>query len=241
MTEQLIVYEDQDIIVIHKPAGLATQTARLGERDVVSELKNYLARSGKITARNKPDRGEPYVGMVHRLDQPVEGLLVFAKSREAAAELSKQMTDRTMSKDYYALVLGKPEKTEGELKNFLRHDARNNRTYVAALGESPENSKMACLQYAVRSYQDKVTLLDIRLETGRHHQIRVQLSHAGMPLLGDERYGSAESQEISRRMNCHKMALCAYRLKLVHPRTGAKKIYETEPVNQVFSSFFTNF
>ncbi len=240
MTELLIVDEDNDIIVVHKPAGLATQTARLGEKDVVSELKNHLACQEDKKMRNMSDSADPYVGIVHRLDQPVEGLLVFAKNREAAAKLSSQTAERIMGKSYYALVIGKPENDKGELKDYLRHDKQSNRVYIAPAGGLLGSSKAACLQYTVLDYQENVTFLDIRLITGRHHQIRVQLSNAGLPLLGDQRYGSTESQEISRRMNCWKIALCAYRLELLHPRTGKWKNYEIKPDNQVFSSFFTS-
>lgn len=233
MMELTILYEDSDIIVVYKPADLATQTARLGQKDMVSALKNYLSRTS-------PHKNEPYVGVVHRLDQPVEGLLVFARNRKAAAGLSKQTAEHTMRKYYYALVLGSPEQDDGELEDDLRHDALSNCSYVVKPGDLQEDSKTARLSYKVRGRRGNLTLLEVRLETGRHHQVRVQLSHAGMPLLGDDRYGSADSRETSRRLDCRKIALCAYKLEFIHPRTENEKSFSIKPMNQVFSSFFSN-
>ena len=226
-----IIYEDDDLIVVHKPADMATQTMRLGQKDLVSELKNYLA--GKVAGK-----GEPYLGVIHRLDQPVEGLLIFAKNKEAAENLSKQITGQVMQKYYYALILGKPDGKQGELRDYLLQEARGNQSKVVKAGT--ENAKEACLQYTVLEEQEGISLLQVKLETGRHHQIRVQMSHAGMPLIGDTKYGSDRSKEKSCQINCRQIALCAYRLEFIHPGTKEKKIFETKPSNQVFSSFFSN-
>ena len=116
-----ILYEDNSILVIRKPAGLAVQSAGIGQPDVVSELKSHLAKLPD-TGRLGPGKGEPYLGIVHRLDQPVEGVLVFAKEKKAAAALTKQLSDGTLNKHYYAVLCGYPAVAEGELVDYLRKE-----------------------------------------------------------------------------------------------------------------------
>lgn len=204
-----IVYEDQDILVCHKPAGLATQSAGVTQPDVVSELRSYLKGA--------------YVGVIHRLDQPVEGLLVFARNKRAAAALSRQLEDGTLCKQYCALVYGRPLQDKGELVDYLRKEGSLARVVCKDLSEA----KKAVLQYQVRQSafgeDDRIpecTCLDIRIGTGRFHQIRCQLSHAGMPILGDQKYGTAESLEAGRGMGIRYTALCAYKIQLKHPVSG---------------------
>lgn len=217
-----IMHEDEDILIIHKPSGIATQTDRMGQADVVSELKNYLAKNGKDT----------YIGVIHRLDQPVEGLLVFAKNKKAAAQLSKQITDGTLKKYYFALVYGLPCQEDGEFVDELVKCPGN----VSAVKETIQDTKLreqakkARLQYHccyTKDYQDKkYSLVEIELFTGRHHQIRVQMSYHQLPLLGDNKYGSIESQTLSQEFGIAKTALLAYRLVLKHPRTGKMVEFE---------------
>lgn len=218
-----IIFEDEDILIVHKPSGIATQTDRMGQIDVVSELKNYLARKGKNT----------YIGVIHRLDQPVEGLLVFAKNKKAAANLSKQLTDGVLKKYYFALVYGSPESQEGEFVDELVKCPGN----ISAVKENVEDLKLfgqakwARLQYHncyTKRFLDEYSysLVEIELFTGRHHQIRVQMSHHGMPLLGDMKYGTEASLELSQKMELHKTALLAYRLVLKHPKTGKMVEFE---------------
>lgn len=208
-----IIFEDNHVLVCYKPAGLATQSGRVGQADVVSELKNYLATL--------------YLGVVHRLDQPVEGLLVFAKNPKAAAHLTKQLSAGSLNKQYYARVCGKVEPKEGELVDYLIKDG--NLAKVVDAGAS--GAKKAVLQYKVVSEEQvadgrRVTLLDIHIDTGRFHQIRVQMSHAGWPLLGDSKYGTEESLALSRERKVRNVALCAYRVEFIHPVTGKHHQYE---------------
>ena len=144
MDKQRIIYEDKDIIVCHKPAGIATQTARVGQRDMVSEVSNYLAGCQNQT--------KPYVGLVHRLDQPVEGILVFARNSKAAGELSRQMTANKMKKQYYAVIAAediKPEDAaagvERTLVDYLYKDGRTNTSSVVA--KEHQDAKRAELSY----------------------------------------------------------------------------------------------
>lgn len=230
-----ILFEDEHVIVCRKPAGLAVQTARVGQQDMVSELKNYLARqSGAGTQKGK---AVPYLGVVHRLDQPVEGLLVFAKDGRSAAGLTKQLADGTLNKQYYAVICGQPDENGGELVDYLSKDPA---TGSAVAADSPKAGKKAVLQYRVIgriSTPELLAMADIHIDTGRFHQIRVQFSHAGMPLAGDSRYGNEFSKSLSMRLGVRSVALCAYKIAFIHPVTGEKMEFQTEPEGKIFSLF----
>lgn len=218
--ETEIIYEDRMLIVCRKAAGVPTQTPKTGVKDMVSILKGYRSQKGE----------PPYIGVIHRLDQPVEGVMVFAKTREAAACLSRQVTQRGMDKEYLAVVRGCFAEQEGEMSDYLVRDGKNNVSYVADASEP--KAKKAVLSYQVLA-EDKngaYTLLKIHLQTGRHHQIRVQLSHRGHPLLGDRKY----DPECSGGENT---ALCSYRIGFVHPGTGKKEVFSIRPENRYFEEF----
>ena len=300
-----IIYEDANILVCYKPAGLPVQTAKVGQMDMVSELKNYLHSA--------------YLGIIHRLDQPVEGLLVFAKDTKSAAKLSACLQKGTLNKQYYGVISGKPSAPGGELVDYLKKekdravvvteayqeaksgntDRRNpdgtkNKTNAAFKTVSRRNDQatiensvqQAVLQYQVmknRDFQEEqyqapfnivstagaikdhngteaqkqeqealpvgrtekvenpedkgaaLSLLDIHIDTGRFHQIRAQLSHAGMPLLGDSKYGNEESLLVSRQLAVRNVALCAYKIEFLHPVTGERKVFEIAPKGKIFS------
>ena len=246
-----ILYEDNDIIVCCKPAGIATQTARVGQADMVSEITNYLAMSMKGNAASHGRRNKaghitgsgPYVGVVHRLDQPVEGILVFARNRYAAADLSRQIKENHMEKYYYAVVCGQEFEPGGVLTDYLLKDSKANTSRIV----SPEvkDAKKAVLDYRVvtrTAYMEEtgvessrsIALVEIQLHTGRHHQIRIQMSHAGMSLLGDYKYADAETIAISEQMHIKEIALCAYRLSFLHPGTGKRIQFQIEPEGRSF-------
>lgn len=181
-----ILYEDKEIVVCRKRAGIAVQTARLGEPDMETELKKYFRA--------------PYMTAVHRLDQPVEGVLVFARTKKAAADLNRQSREQAMNKQYYAVVLlDGAEAPEGKntLADYLERDGKTNISKVTGEG----NGKYAELSYEIlkkrkaEEGEPETALVRIWLKTGRHHQIRVQMANAGMPLLGDVKYGSERSKE----------------------------------------------
>lgn len=229
-----IVYEDRQVLVIYKPAGLATQTAQAGRPDVVSECKNYLKGA--------------YVGVVHRLDQPVEGLLVFAKTRQAAAKLSDQLKSGTLNKQYQAVVCGQPLDKEGTLVDYLYKTADNRAAIAKPRTAAWETARKAVLHYVIRKDHNdsgvpgsvepqKICLVDITIETGRFHQIRCQMAHAGMPLLGDQKYQTSESAKISNLLQVRNVALCAVSLEFVHPDTGRLMHFTAEPEAQIFDSF----
>ena len=228
-----ILYEDTDILVVHKPAGLAVQTAHIGQQDVESELKNYLAGQGPA----------PYLGMIHRLDQPVEGLLVFAKNGKSAAALSKQLQSRNFCKEYLAAVCGSPKPAESELTDYLLKE--KGRALVSDAGQSiPKEAKRAVLRYRVEERSvtaaGEISLLRVWLETGRFHQIRAQLSHAGFPILGDNKYGNEASGQVSGALGIRHTALCACRLTFSHPVSGQELEYTVNPENIAFSFFHTD-
>ena len=176
-----ILFEDEQIIVCEKPAGVAVQTKRLGQADMESLLKNRRAGKGE----------PPYIGVVHRLDQPVCGVMVFAKTKESAAALGRQIASGKADKFYYAVTDGVPEAGKGQLTDYLLRDGRTNTS--AVVESSTPGAKRAELSYEILEQKNGRAVLRIHLGTGRHHQIRAQLAHAGMPIVGDRKYNFNEA------------------------------------------------
>ncbi len=219
-----IVYEDQDMVVCYKPSGTPTQTAKVGAIDMVSLLKNYLYKTQK-------ERKEPYVAVIHRLDQPVEGLLVFAKNPAAAKKLNKGLTESGFGK-YYRAVLSKiPEYETGMLTDYLVKDGKTNTSRVCKPEE--KDAKKAVLFYEMLAAEDGKCLVDIRLDTGRHHQIRVQMANMGCPICGDTKYNPEEKGQTGWKQ----IALCAYKLSVIHPKTNRKMTFEIAPKGEAFQRF----
>lgn len=227
-----ILYEDNSILVIRKPAGLAVQSARIGQPDVVSELKSYLAKQAGGR------RGEPYLAVIHRLDQPVEGVLVFAREKKAAATLTKQLSEGSLNKQYYAVLCGYPDCQEGDLVDYLRKEG-NMATAVTGREREFPDAKSARLHYRILEKIDQpasLALADVCIETGRFHQIRVQFAHAGWPLLGDTKYGSSSGTQAAGAAY-RGVALCAYFLEFTHPGTRKKMTFRVRPQNPAFEKF----
>ena len=220
--EDMIIFEDKDILVCHKAAGIAVQNARIGAADMESFLKNYLALKNTETV--------PYLGVVHRLDQPVEGVLVFAKNKKAAAGLTRQITTGNIVKEYLAVTEGIPQPSEGELCDWLLRNGRTNTSQVVEPG-TPQ-AKDAKLRYQVEQTDEEQqkALVHIWLHTGRHHQIRVQFAHAGYPLMGDTKYG----REAVAGRYCP-VALCSCRIAFIHPVTGKEMEFTIRPKGNVFT------
>lgn len=196
-----IVEENDNYIVIHKPAGVPTQTSQPGQKDLVSEVNNYLFSKG-----NKC----PRISVINRLDQPVEGLVLFAKNSKAAAVLTGCLNDNGIEKYYEAVVFGHLSEKSGRLENMLVKDSKTNTSRIAEPGE--KQAKRAILEYEVIESDDLTDKVRIHLLTGRHHQIRVQFSHIGHPLLGDLKYGNDESIGLSKERNVKNVSLLAYKL-----------------------------
>jgi 23S rRNA pseudouridine1911/1915/1917 synthase len=217
---EYIIYEDKEILVCKKPAGLPVQSARIGTRDMVNILKNYRKEKEDAT----------YIGLVHRLDQPVEGVMVFAKTKDAAAKLSRQVTDGRMKKQYLAVVCGKPKLRADRLVDYLLKDGRTNTSRIVK--EGTKEAKRAELSYEILEEKDDYALAEISLFTGRHHQIRVQMAGAGMPLAGDRKYNRGEGAQAAATV-----ALAAYRLTFLHPKTGKEMTFQVKPEGALFSVF----
>ena len=205
-----IIYEDESLIVCEKPAGVATQTKRLGQADMESILKNYRAGKGEV----------PYIGVIHRLDQSVAGVMVFAKTKEAAASLSRQVQSKAADKFYYAMTDGIPEIKSETLEDYLLHDGKTNTTRVVCA--ETKGAKQARLSYEVIESNDYRAVLRVQLDTGRPHQIRVQLSHAGWPIVGDKKYNQKESAKEAG------LKLCSYKIGFTHPATKKRMEFEIE-------------
>jgi len=205
-----ILYEDDAIIVCVKPAGVATQTKRIGEKDMESMLRTYRMQKGENS----------YIGVVHRLDQPVSGVMVFAKTKEGAADLSKQVATKMADKYYYAVTDGVPEKAKGTLEDYLLRDGKTNLSKVVTNKEN--GAKRAELSYEVLAKTDVKALLNIKLATGRHHQIRVQMANAGWPLVGDRKYNFKANMKVGNEP----MGLCSYKLGFIHPMMKKKMEFE---------------
>lgn len=219
--QDTIIYEDPHIILCHKPAGLPVQSARIGVMDMESALKNYLAveASGKI----------PYLGVVHRLDQPVEGVIVFAKTSKAAANLTRQITQGTVEKHYLAITQGVPQVKKDRLTHYLKKESRQNISQVVKA--ATVGSKKAELEYSVLEIREDNALLEIVLHTGRHHQIRVQMAAIDCPLKGDRKYGAKEYTD------SESLSLCASFLAFLHPKTGERMEFKVTPKGEEFKIY----
>ena len=209
MNNLKILYEDNHIIVVVKPANVLTQSDATHDNDMLSIIKKYLKEK-----YNKP--GNVYLGMVHRLDRPVSGVMVFAKTSKAANRLSEQIRNHSFSKKYLAIVHGINLEDVGNFTDYIvkRND---NSSYIT----DSVNGKICKLSYKVieRDKGRNLSLVEIDLKTGRHHQIRVQFSSRGYPLYGDQRYGTNDRKQI---------ALLAYKIEFLHPVKKEKMTFECE-------------
>lgn len=214
-----ILYEDNHIIVVEKPVGMLSQADHTGDIDLLTRLKDYI----KIKY-HKP--GNVFLGLVHRLDRMVGGVMVFARTSKAASRLSDQVRTRMIKKKYLAVIHGTP-KIQDTLSNYLYKDQRKNFTHVVS--KKHKQGKYAELSYRRLASIDDLSLVDIDLKTGRSHQIRVQFKHIGHPLYGDKRYGN--------RNDRGDIALFAYYLSFIHPTKKEKLIFTLTPENFPFTKF----
>lgn len=228
-----ILFEDAHLIVVWKPGGLESQSSRGIGADMVSEIRRHIHNLST-------DRGMPYVGVVHRLDKPVSGVMVYAKEKKSAGALSRQISDRTMDKRYLAVLCGKVDKNVDKYVDYLLKDEKTNLSRIVDMGTT--GAKRAELEYRVLKHLETedygdVTLAEISLMTGRHHQIRVQMAGHGVPLLGDRKYNPAFAREGRRPEN---IALSAYRLAFVHPVSGKNMEFCRNPDDGFFKQLFSS-
>lgn len=195
-----VLYEDNHLLVVTKPPNLLSQGDKTGDPDLLSILKEDLK-----VRHNKP--GNVYLGLVHRLDRPVGGVMVFAKTSKAASRLSDQIRRNKLKKTYLAVVRGLPPKEKATLIHYLLKNKNTNK--VVAVKKGVKGAKEAVLDYEVISYAHPYSLVKINLHTGRPHQIRVQLSTIGNPIVGDQRYGFKDK--------FNEIALWSYKISFEHP------------------------
>ena len=209
-----VLYEDNHIIVVEKPVNIPSQGDKTGDVDMLTIIKEYLKEK-----YNKP--GDVYLGLVHRLDRPTGGVMVFAKTSKAASRLSEQVRDKKIHKKYLAIVDGKMESQKGTYKDYLLKNEKTNMSKV--VNEGTKNSKEAILDYEVLKYNEEIdmSLVSVDLHTGRHHQIRVQFASRNHSLSGDQKYGT--------RGRGKQLALWAYYLSFDHPTKKEKMEFEDYP------------
>lgn len=209
-----ILHEDPHLIAVLKPAGWLAQGDKSGAPALTGALRDYLKAS------QKHNKDEVFVGLVHRLDRNVEGVMVFAKTREAASHLSDQIRRRHLKKFYRCLVEGIPETEKSRLTHFIR---KGKSLKATVFPRATPDAKRAVLSYRVLKKKKQFALLEIELHTGRFHQIRAQLSFIGHPIVGDLKYRA------QTRLGDYKIALCASKVILIHPKNNTELTIEAPP------------
>lgn len=197
-----VLFEDNHIIIINKRSGDITQGDKTGDKPLSDVVKNYIK-----TKFNKP--GNVYLGVIHRLDRPTSGVIIFARTSKALERLNKMLREKKINKTYWAIVKGCPKKEKDTLINFLKKNPKKNKSSV--YHHEISGAKRAVLHYQVIQKLDNYTLLEIDLETGRHHQIRAQLSAIGFPIKGDLKYGFNRSNKDGS------IHLHARKIEFIHP------------------------
>lgn len=197
-----ILHEDNHLLVVEKPVNMLVQEDKTKDEDLLTLLKDYIKKE-----YNKP--GAVFLSLVHRLDRPVGGAIVFAKTSKAASRLSDQLRRRVIEREYLGIVRGKVKKEQGKLENYLLKD--NQKNEVSIVSKGTKNSQKAILTYKKIKEEKELSLLKVKLETGRSHQIRVQLAGMGYPLFGDQKYGS-NINKVGQQI-----ALWSHKLKFKHP------------------------
>lgn len=209
----VILYEDNHVIVVLKPQNIACCPDESGDDNLFDCIKRYIKQTYQ-----KP--GNVFLGLVHRLDRPTGGVMVFAKTSKAASRLSEQMKTGGFEKKYLAVLCSVPDKKKALLENYLRKNTVNNMVYVCT--QTEENAKFASLEYEVLEERGGFCLAEVKLHTGRTHQIRVQMASINAPVYGDMRYGGENAVK-------GKLALWAYSLSFKHPTTTEKMKFMAEP------------
>ena len=210
-----VIFEDNHLLVVKKPINILSQGDNTNDLDMVNLLKRYLKEK-----YNKP--GNVFVGLIHRLDRPVGGIMVFAKTSKCASRLSEQVRNKTIKKTYKAVIHKTMDKKEGTLKDYLYKNKKTN--MVSVVTKNHKEAKDAVLDYKTLASNDEFSLVEIDLHTGRPHQIRVQFSSRNHPLYGDQRYGNSKVGE--------QIALWSYKLEFNHPTTKERLVFTCDTPNE---------
>ena len=213
-----ILFEDNHILIVNKRAGDITQGDKTGDKPLSDVVKEYIKDT-----YNKP--GNVYLGVVHRLDRPTSGAIIFAKTSKSLERLNKMLRDKTIHKTYWAVVKNHPKKEKETLINFLKKNPKNNKS--TAYPKEIDGSKKAILHYVILKKLERYSLLEIDLETGRHHQIRTQLASIGSPIKGDLKYGFDRSNKDGS------IHLHARKIQFTHPVTKEQITITAAPPNEV--------
>lgn len=209
-----VLYEDNHLLVVVKPPGIPSQEDETGDPDMLTLLKADLKER-----HNKP--GNVFLGLVHRLDRPVGGAMLFAKTSKAASRLSESIRSRSFGKTYLCVVQGVPERREARLTHFIRKDHKRNQ--VTVFDKPAEDAKEAILTYTVVDNTDRFSLVAVLLHTGRPHQIRAQMAHIGTPLVGDLKYGAAKRSDVID------IGLWSTSVSVTHPVTKEPLVFTSVP------------
>ena len=213
MEDLIILHEDNHIIVVLKPQNIPSQADNSNDKDMLTIIKEYIAKK-------YDKKGNVYLGLVHRLDRPTGGIMVFAKTSKAASRLSEQLREGDFEKRYFAVTVGIPKDEKATLTHYIKKNSINNMVYVCTATE--DGAKKAQLEYKVLQENSGLALCDIRLHTGRSHQIRVQMNAIGCPVFGDMRYGGEKAKK-------GYLALWAYYLSFLHPISKERLVFRVEP------------
>lgn len=208
-----VLYEDNHLIAVNKPAGVPVQSDESGDKSLVNMVSDYIQKE-----YNKP--GRVFVGLVHRVDRPVSGVVLFAKTSKALSRLNEIFKNRVVQKIYWAIVCNYPPELKGTLEHYLIKDNEKNKS--SAYTKERKEAKKSILSYELIGSSNNYNLLEVKLETGRHHQIRCQLAKAGCPIRGDLKYGAPRSNP-NGNINLH-----AYKISFEHP-VQKKEIEITAP------------
>ncbi|MDD4148958.1 MAG: RluA family pseudouridine synthase [Bacteroidales bacterium] len=202
LSDEDILYEDNHLIAVNKKAGQIVQGDKTGDLPLSALVKEYIKRK-----YNKP--GEVYLGVPHRLDRPVSGVIIFAKTSKALTRINELFKNKSITKKYYAIIATRPQKKEDKLEGYIYRNTKQNKSYVKT--KNDPDTKFASLSYKLMSKSEKFFLLEINLHTGRHHQIRCQLADIGCPIRGDLKYGYLHANK-NYGINLH-----AIELSFIHP------------------------
>ena len=214
-----VLYEDNHMIVCVKPVGVLSQADATGDPDMLTLVAEYLREKYQ-------KQGNVFVGLVHRLDRMVGGVMVFAKTSKGASRLSEQVRNHTFQKTYRALVCGEPSAPSGTFHDYLLKNEKTN--MVSVVSKGTPGAKEAILDYTLISYDEKrdLSLVSVVLQTGRTHQIRVQFSSRKHPLYGDGKYGAKDNDKI---------ALHSCKISFTHPKTGKEMVFESKPDREIYN------